>query len=160
MPNPIASGFPQLNLTQQTRTLITIQDVEGVLMKKILFYVKQLIPCTYWSKYRLPNGAKELVIWKQWFKKPFQIKRFTLKNQWNSVSPHFGQGGIVSESSFNTTTCPQLSQTYSPFPGFSPVVGISEITSLLEPVHIKIQHQKSQQAEQQKYKCCQVYHNG
>lgn len=47
-------------------------------MKKVIFYTKQLLPLTYWSKYSLPDGTKELAIWKQWFKKPFAVKRFTL----------------------------------------------------------------------------------
>ena len=49
-------------------------------MKKIIFYIKQLFPFTYYSKYRLPDGTKELAIWKQWFKKPYKIKKFTLVN--------------------------------------------------------------------------------
>lgn len=40
--------------------------------------MKQLLPLTYHSKYRVQNGAKELAIWTQWFGKPFNVKRFTL----------------------------------------------------------------------------------
>lgn len=46
-------------------------------MDKIIFYVKQLLPLKYYSKYRVQN-TKELAIWTQWFGKPFNIKRFTL----------------------------------------------------------------------------------
>lgn len=48
------------------------------IMRKITYFLKQLLPCTYYSKYRVQNGAKELAIWTQWFGKPFNIKRFTL----------------------------------------------------------------------------------
>lgn len=46
-------------------------------MNKIIFYIKQLLPLKYHSKYRVQN-TKELAIWTQWFGKPFNIKRFTL----------------------------------------------------------------------------------
>lgn len=48
-------------------------------MKKLLFYVKQLFPLTYHSKYKVQNGDKELAIWTQWLGKSFNIKRFTLQ---------------------------------------------------------------------------------
>jgi len=47
-------------------------------MKKIYLLLKQLLPLTYYSKYRLQNGEKQLAIWSQWLGKPFNIKRFTL----------------------------------------------------------------------------------
>lgn len=47
-------------------------------MKKILFYCKQLFPCTYHSKYRVQAGS-ELAIWTQWFGKAFNVKRYELK---------------------------------------------------------------------------------
>lgn len=49
-------------------------------MKKIIYTLKQLLPLTYYSKYKVQNGSKELAIWTQWFGKPFNIKRFTLVN--------------------------------------------------------------------------------
>lgn len=49
-------------------------------MKKIVYYLKQLLPLTYYSKYKVQNGVKELAIWTQWFGKPFNIKRFELKD--------------------------------------------------------------------------------
>ncbi len=49
-------------------------------MNKITYHIKQLLPLTYYSKYRVQNGNKELAIWTQWFGKPFNIKRFTLAN--------------------------------------------------------------------------------
>ena len=47
-------------------------------MKKNFYTLKQLLPLTYYSKYRVQNGAKELAIWTQWFGKPFNIKRYIL----------------------------------------------------------------------------------
>ncbi len=47
-------------------------------MKKITYLIKQLLPLTYYSKYKVQNGSKELAIWTQWFGKPFNIKRFAL----------------------------------------------------------------------------------
>ncbi len=49
-------------------------------MKKITFYLKQFLPLTYYSKYRVQNGCIELAVWTQWFGKPFNIKRFALTN--------------------------------------------------------------------------------
>ena len=49
-------------------------------MKRFLYYIKQLFPLTYYSKYRVQNGNRELAIWTQWFGKPFNVKRFTLAN--------------------------------------------------------------------------------
>ena len=40
--------------------------------------VKQILPLTYCSKYKVQNGVKELANWTQWFGKPFNIKRYTL----------------------------------------------------------------------------------
>ena len=45
---------------------------------KIIYLVKQLLPLTYHSKYRVQNGSKEIAIWTQWFGKPFNVKRYTL----------------------------------------------------------------------------------
>lgn len=47
-------------------------------MSKFLYYIKQLLPLKYYSKYRVQNGSRELAIWTQWFGKPFNIERFTL----------------------------------------------------------------------------------
>lgn len=48
-------------------------------MKKIIFYLKQLLPLTYYSKYRVQNEERQnLAVWTQWFGKTFNIKRFTL----------------------------------------------------------------------------------
>lgn len=49
-------------------------------MKKIKFYLKQILPLTYYSKYRVQSGCIELAVWTQWFGKPFNIKRFALTN--------------------------------------------------------------------------------
>ena len=49
-------------------------------MKKFTYYLKQLLPLTYHSKYQVQNGEKQLAIWTQWFGKPFNIKRFILSN--------------------------------------------------------------------------------
>lgn len=48
------------------------------IMQKIIYTLKQLLPLTYYSKYKVQNGVKELAIWTQWFGKPFHIKRYTL----------------------------------------------------------------------------------
>lgn len=48
-------------------------------MEKFLFIIKQLLPLTYYTKYRVQD-TKELAIWTQWFGKPFNIKRYELKN--------------------------------------------------------------------------------
>lgn len=47
-------------------------------MNKLMYYIKQLLPLKYHSKYRVQNGSTELTIWTQWFGKPFNIERFTL----------------------------------------------------------------------------------
>ena len=47
-------------------------------MNKILFYIKQLLPLTYYTKYRVQTGERYLDIWTQWFCKPFNIKHFRL----------------------------------------------------------------------------------
>lgn len=68
------------NKEQQSLTLLFEKRKENRTMKKIIYTLKQLLPLTYYSKYRVQNGAKELAIWTQWFGKPFNIKRFTLTN--------------------------------------------------------------------------------
>lgn len=56
-----------------------MKNKEDFIMKnKIIYLVKQLLPLTYHSKYRVQNGSKELAIWTQWFGKPFNVKRYTL----------------------------------------------------------------------------------
>lgn len=50
----------------------------GGFMNKLLFYIKQLLPMKYHSKYSLQNGEKKLAVWTQWFCKPFNIKHFKL----------------------------------------------------------------------------------
>lgn len=47
-------------------------------MMKLIYILKQILPLTYYTKYRVQIGTKELAIWTQWFGKPFNIKRFTL----------------------------------------------------------------------------------
>ena len=47
--------------------------------KGILKYEENyLLPLTYYSKYKVQNGVKELAIWTQWLGKPFNIKRYAL----------------------------------------------------------------------------------
>lgn len=48
------------------------------IMNKLLFYIKQLLPLTYYTKYRVQTGERYLDIWTQWLCKPFNIKHFTL----------------------------------------------------------------------------------
>ncbi len=47
-------------------------------MQKILFYLKQLFPLTYTSKY-IVDDKKYFSVWKQWFFKPFSVKTYELK---------------------------------------------------------------------------------
>ncbi len=47
-------------------------------MDKLIYYIKQLLPLKYHSKYRLQTGEKYLIIWRQWFGKPFDIEHFKL----------------------------------------------------------------------------------
>lgn len=47
-------------------------------MMKLIYILKQILPLTYYTKYRVQTGTKELAIWTQWFGKAFNIKRFTL----------------------------------------------------------------------------------
>ncbi len=47
-------------------------------MNKLIYYLKQLLPLKYHSKYSLQNGEKKLTVWRQWFGKPFEIQHFTL----------------------------------------------------------------------------------
>lgn len=47
-------------------------------MKKIIFIIKQFIPFTYYSKYKIENGEHKLTVWKQWFGKPYNIKTFNI----------------------------------------------------------------------------------
>ena len=35
-------------------------------MKKIIWLIKQLIPCMYFSKYST-DGHREVAVWRQWF---------------------------------------------------------------------------------------------
>lgn len=47
-------------------------------MNKLFYYIKQLLPLKYHSKYSLQNGEKYLALWTQWFGKPFDIQHFQL----------------------------------------------------------------------------------
>ena len=47
-------------------------------MKKFIYTLKQILPLTYCSKYKVQNGVNELAIWTQWFGTRFNIKRYTL----------------------------------------------------------------------------------
>ena len=49
-------------------------------MKKIFFWLKQLLPFTYHSEYSVGNGKRQVAIWKQWFFKPFNIRRYAVAN--------------------------------------------------------------------------------
>lgn len=40
-------------------------------MKKAIFYIRQLIPSTNWSKYKTPDGKSHFAIWSQWLGKVF-----------------------------------------------------------------------------------------
>lgn len=46
-------------------------------MKKFIYYIKQLFPFTYWTKYKTPDDNKyHIAIWRQWFGKPFSPLHF------------------------------------------------------------------------------------
>ena len=47
-------------------------------MNKFLFYIKQLLPLTYYTKYRVQTGEQYLDIWTQWLCKPLNIKHFRI----------------------------------------------------------------------------------
>jgi hypothetical protein len=46
-------------------------------MKNIIWYLKQLLPLSYWTTY-LRNGKKYFVIWRMWFGKSFDIVEFEI----------------------------------------------------------------------------------
>lgn len=58
-----------------TYILISRKEIE---YDEIYLHIKTDITITYYTKYRVQTGTKELAIWTQWFDKPFNIKRFTL----------------------------------------------------------------------------------
>lgn len=47
-------------------------------MKKLTYYLKQLLPLNYWSKYKTPDGNTNVAIWSQWFGKVFNHCHFTV----------------------------------------------------------------------------------
>lgn len=47
-------------------------------MNKLIYFIKQLFPLKYHSKYRIQNGETYLALWTQWFGKPFNIEHFKL----------------------------------------------------------------------------------
>jgi hypothetical protein len=52
---------------------------KGVVMKKFTWILKQLFPCLYYSEYVITNNnQKELAIWRMWFGRSYDIKRWTL----------------------------------------------------------------------------------
>lgn len=50
----------------------------GDKMNKIHFYLKQLLPLTYWTKYETPDNKKHFAIWRQWFGKVFDHQHFLI----------------------------------------------------------------------------------
>jgi len=51
---------------------------EKTRINEIKWYLKQLIPLTYWTKYR-ENNKNYFCVWKMWFGKPFDVTRFRIK---------------------------------------------------------------------------------
>lgn len=50
-------------------------------MKKFMYYIKQLFPFTYWTKYKTPNDNKyHIAIWRQWFGKPVSTLHFEVND--------------------------------------------------------------------------------
>lgn len=46
-------------------------------MKKIIFWLKQLLPLTYVSTYT-EEGVRKVTVWRQWFFRPFKIRTWTV----------------------------------------------------------------------------------
>lgn len=47
-------------------------------MKKLLWYLKQLLPLIYYSVYRV-DGKKMFCIWRMWLGKSYHIEEFEIK---------------------------------------------------------------------------------
>ncbi len=45
---------------------------------KIIWYLKQLLPLTYWSTYS-ESGKRKFTIWKMWFGRCYQIRTFNIE---------------------------------------------------------------------------------
>lgn len=46
------------------------------MVNKIIFIFKQILPLTYYSNYKTPDGNKHIAVWSQWFGKVFNVKHF------------------------------------------------------------------------------------
>lgn len=52
-------------------------DFIGAIMKKILWYIKQLLPLKYKSIYK-ENGKTYLSLWNMWYGKCFNIEKYQI----------------------------------------------------------------------------------
>ena len=57
---------------------IKIKEVKNIMLEKIKWYLKQLLPLTYTGKATTETGT-QLCVWKMWFGKPFHMKFYELK---------------------------------------------------------------------------------
>lgn len=46
-------------------------------MKRLIWMLKQVFPCMYFSKYNT-DGHREVAVWRQWFGKVLWHKRFVI----------------------------------------------------------------------------------
>lgn len=50
------------------------------MMKKVLFYLKQLLPLKYHSKYKDATGNYRIAIWRQWFGKVLWRENYVIQS--------------------------------------------------------------------------------
>ena len=48
-------------------------------MSKITWYLKQLLPLTYRSRYRDAAGARHFCVWRMWFGRCFQVEDYQIQ---------------------------------------------------------------------------------
>lgn len=42
-------------------------------LSKVVWYLRQLLPLTYWSKYRDAHDQRHFCIWRMWFGRCFDV---------------------------------------------------------------------------------------
>jgi hypothetical protein len=47
-------------------------------VKKLQFWIKQLLPLMYVSEYS-ENGHRKVTVWRQWFGRPFKIRTWEIR---------------------------------------------------------------------------------
>ena len=48
-------------------------------MRKLEWYLRQLLPLTYRSHYRTSDGTKQFDVWNMWFGRVFNHESYTIK---------------------------------------------------------------------------------